>query len=365
MSSRVVHNYDDPAAPRACQNCGTPLRGPYCSRCGQPDIDYHRSFHHLTHDLLENLFHFDGKFLVSVAWLLARPGRLTAEFNAGRRVSQVPPLRFYLFVTVLFFLGVQLLNRGHLIDFDRREVDALTQTVEQGVKSAEKLGGSLTPVQRDELARRLREIAASRPLDPTIITETARNVRTQTIPDASAAAAAKTPLVPTAPRRAQTQITIDRSSSLGRTLEKKLASGELTFSQIADELEHRVPTLLFLGMPVFALLLKVFYLRTGRYYIEHLVFSLHLHTWAFLSFMIGSGYFKLAALGPGWLATAFGWAFWCWMLWYLLASFRTVYAQSWTKTALKLVSLGLAYTFALIGMTGLIFGATVAWLAME
>ena len=365
MSSPVAHHYDDPAAPRACQNCGTPLRGPYCSHCGQHDIDYRRSFHHLTHDLLENLFHFDGKFLVSVAWLLARPGRLTAEFNAGHRVSQVPPLRFYIFVTVLFFLGVHLLNRGHLVDFDRREADVLTQTVEQGVKSAEKTGGRLSPAQKDELARRLREAAANRPLDAGAIAEIARDVREPAIPALSAATAEKTSPAPTGPRHAQGHITLDRSSSLGRALEKKLASGELTFSQIIDELEHRVPTLLFLGMPLFALLLKLFYLRSGRYYIEHLIFSLHLHTWAFLSFMIGSGYFRLAALGPDWLTTVFGGAFLFWMLWYLLASFRAVYAQGWARTALKLMPLALAYMFTLLAIVGLFFGGTIAWLAME
>ena len=108
MPHHASHRYDDPAHPRVCLNCGAKLSGPYCSQCAQQDIEYHRSFYHLAHEVVENLFHFDGKFFASVAWLLARPGKLTVEFNAGRRQSQVPPLRFYLFVSVLFFLGVHL-----------------------------------------------------------------------------------------------------------------------------------------------------------------------------------------------------------------------------------------------------------------
>ncbi len=126
VSSHATPDYADPAAPpRVCQNCGAPLTGPFCAACGQQDVDYHRGFHHLFHDLAENLFHFEGKFFVTVAWLLAKPGRITLEFIAGRRASQLNPLRFYIFVSVLFFLGLSLLNHGHLIDIPRKEVDEL------------------------------------------------------------------------------------------------------------------------------------------------------------------------------------------------------------------------------------------------
>ncbi|HYP17616.1 MAG TPA: DUF3667 domain-containing protein, partial [Opitutus sp.] len=63
---------------------------------------------------------------VSVAWLLATPGRLTAEFNAGRRASQVPPLRFSIFVAALFFLLLHLLNQGHLLPINRHEAENFT-----------------------------------------------------------------------------------------------------------------------------------------------------------------------------------------------------------------------------------------------
>jgi hypothetical protein len=350
VPSHVAHDYDDPsAAPRPCQNCGAPLRGPYCARCGQHDIDYHRSFRHLAHDLLENLFHFDGKILVTVAWLLAKPGRLTAEFNAGRRQSQVPPLRLYIFVTVLFFLGVHLLNHGHLIDYDRHETDQVTSRVQQLLKSEDPLIASLTLTQRQEVNRMVTAIATANTvqLDDAAIKEIVLRVRNgehQKFKGVS--------------------VTFDRGSRLGRALSDKIASGELTLSTILDELERRVPTLLFLGMPVFALLLRIFYVRSSRYYIEHLIFSLHLHTWGFLALMIGSGYFKLAALGPGWLTTAFWGIFLFWMLWYVLAAFRTIYGQGWTKTAAKLVPLGFSYAIMLVAMSALFFGGSL-WMAME
>ncbi|HEX3728159.1 MAG TPA: DUF3667 domain-containing protein [Opitutaceae bacterium] len=92
----------------ACQNCGAALQGPYCSQCGQHDVDYHRSIKFLLEDALEGFLHFDGKFLATVRYLLTRPGFLTTEFLAGRRARYAPPLRFYLFASFLAFLAMSL-----------------------------------------------------------------------------------------------------------------------------------------------------------------------------------------------------------------------------------------------------------------
>ncbi|MBS0631654.1 MAG: DUF3667 domain-containing protein [Verrucomicrobia bacterium] len=306
--------------PRLCQNCSAPLTGPYCAQCGQHDVDYHRSFHHLTHDLLENLFHFEGKFFASVAWLLARPGRLTNDFIAGRRISQLNPLRFYLFVSVLFFLGLSLLNHGHILDIDRRELDHLPIEAEKNTQAAEQ------------------RAAAARPPAPE-----------------GAAPAAKP----------ASKLTVNRDSDLGRRISDKLMSGALKPSEITDAIEHRVPSLLFLGVPLFALLLKLAYWRQRRYYIEHLIFSLHLHTWGFLVAMVGSGYLRLAGFGPGWLAAGAGWALGLWAVWYLLASFRAVYAQGWGRTVLKAGLLALSHAFILALTATLLALGTLAWFAFE
>lgn len=93
-----------PPSQRAhCQNCGAPLSGPYCSRCGQKDVDYNRSFWHIVEDGLEGLLHFDGKFFLSARYIFTRPGFLTAEFVAGRWARYMHPVRLYVFASFLFF----------------------------------------------------------------------------------------------------------------------------------------------------------------------------------------------------------------------------------------------------------------------
>jgi hypothetical protein len=351
----------NPAAPsRLCQNCAAPLTGPYCAACGQHDVDYHRGFHHLLHDLLENVFHFEGKFFVTVAWLLAKPGRITLEFLAGRRASQLNPLRFYIFVSVLFFLGISLLNHGHLVDIPRRTVDQIQRDLTKQATEDRNLTTDFTPEEKAQLIQRIMEAGkADGKFDREKVIASIREARK------SAAANAPAPLPGQAGKYGSTKVRIDRSSELGRSLARKLGSGELTVSDIWDAIEHRVPTLLFLGVPLFALLLKILYLRSGRFYVEHLIFSLHLHTWLFLVFMLGNGYLKLASLGPGWLNSLVGWAVTLWALWYVFRSFRVVYGQGRFKTAVKLSFLGLAHIFALVMLAITLVSATVAWLAYE
>ena len=95
-----------------CENCGAPLNGPYCAQCGQPAIDYRRSFGSLLLDAADAFFNLDERFLKTFGLLLIKPWRLTNEFVEGKRVRHVHPLRVYLIASVIFFLVVNYLSRG-------------------------------------------------------------------------------------------------------------------------------------------------------------------------------------------------------------------------------------------------------------
>jgi hypothetical protein len=95
------------AAERACPNCGTPAPLAYCPACGQAQHALHRSLGSIVADLLDTLAGWDGKIPVTL-WLLVRhPGRLTADYVAGRRARYLPPLRLYLTMGALLFLAFQ------------------------------------------------------------------------------------------------------------------------------------------------------------------------------------------------------------------------------------------------------------------
>ncbi|MGI8955385.1 MAG: DUF3667 domain-containing protein [Chthoniobacterales bacterium] len=94
-----------------CENCAAPLTGPYCAQCGQPAVDYHRSFGSLLADAADAFFNFDARFFQSFGLLLFKPWRLTNEFVEGKRARHVHPLRVYLIASVIFFLVINFLAR--------------------------------------------------------------------------------------------------------------------------------------------------------------------------------------------------------------------------------------------------------------
>ena len=138
-----------------------------------------------------------------------------------------------------------------------------------------------------------------------------------------------------------------------RTGEESAEAGMAFFREAIG----RVPTVLFLILPVFALLLKLLYVRRGWYYSEHLVFGLHTHAFAFVVFSVVT---LLAALGSveglstgtgavGVLALILVWSI---PLYFVVAQ-KHVYGQGWIKTVLKSLVLGTAYLFVLIsGLVG-------------
>src|ERR1041384_8384315 len=68
-----------------CENCGAPLQGHWCAQCGQPAIDYRRSFRHVIADLLDEFLNWDSKFFATIGLLLVRPWKLTNQFLAKTR----------------------------------------------------------------------------------------------------------------------------------------------------------------------------------------------------------------------------------------------------------------------------------------
>jgi hypothetical protein len=86
-----------------CTNCGASLTGKYCRECGQQAIDPDPTLREFLHEAAEHLLQWDGKLLATFRTLVTKPGNLTTEYLAGRRVSYLSPLKLYLLCSVLYF----------------------------------------------------------------------------------------------------------------------------------------------------------------------------------------------------------------------------------------------------------------------
>ena len=93
---------------RACANCGTPLLGPHCYRCGQPVDGLVRHFGSIMGDFLDTVLNIDARVFRTLWPLLSKPAYLSQEYFAGRRVRYVSPVRLFFFVSIITFFVAQL-----------------------------------------------------------------------------------------------------------------------------------------------------------------------------------------------------------------------------------------------------------------
>jgi len=133
---------------------------------------------------------------------------------------------------------------------------------------------------------------------------------------------------------------------------RKIMADQQSFGRALFE---NVPKMMFIFLPLIAAVMSVLYVRSGRYYVEHLLFVVHFHAFFFLAGIVVLLLERLAESVAGPVASginaaqaALGTALVFYVPWYLLKAMRRVYAQSWWKTVPKVALLGLAYFLSLV-----------------
>ncbi|MEI6407952.1 MAG: DUF3667 domain-containing protein [Bacteroidota bacterium] len=100
-----MHEPDTAPALPTCASCGAKLKGDYCRKCGEKKIVPERDFSlwKFLNQTMWHFVHFDSKLIKSCVLLFSKPGFLTAEWIAGRRVGYMKPLQLFIFAGVLFY----------------------------------------------------------------------------------------------------------------------------------------------------------------------------------------------------------------------------------------------------------------------
>jgi len=96
-------------SPPRCQNCGSPLAGPFCHECGQKHIEGERPLLRVLGEWLSETFEADGRLARTLVPFFFRPGLLVRDYLAGRRARYMPPLRLYIFAVLIAFFTLGLL----------------------------------------------------------------------------------------------------------------------------------------------------------------------------------------------------------------------------------------------------------------
>jgi len=108
-----------------CLNCGTKVKGKYCSECGQKLNLPKLTFSAIIQDFLSTVFNIDAPFPKTVFRLFINPASLIKEFILGHRKSFYAPIKY-----LLLCLFINLLT-SELLGFDPIENQKLLESPNQ------------------------------------------------------------------------------------------------------------------------------------------------------------------------------------------------------------------------------------------
>lgn len=289
-----------------CANCEAALTGEYCSACGQRHEPHIHSVAHFASEAFESLTHADSRLWRTLGYLLAKPGRLTKDFFAGKRAAYLPPFRLYLVISVVFFLV------GLPTDVDLRipaSPAESTITIEpKAPGEPSRVNLSLSGLE--DFCHAFKDQAQSD-------NRFRNNLR-------------------------------DRCLRLAAGDGRTIWNNGLTM----------IPRAMFIFLPLMALIMLLLYWRPRRYYVEHLLFLVHNHAFVFvaltLMILLEGIPILTGRLDVLWLAV------YLYMAWYIFRAMRVVYGQTRALTSAKYVFMGISYFFGTLTMLLITF----LWSAM-
>ncbi len=301
-----------------CLNCGTTVIGKYCHVCGQENVQPKETVWHLLSHFFNDITHFDGKFFTSMKDLILRPGFLSKEYMKGKRASYLNPVRMYLFTSFIFFLiffslykvdedsVVIQVNQNNIDKIDSAELAKLSSQVNNG-----------KPLTKEDLEKKF---------DSSSIFFGPSRYKSRQEYDSLLKAGVK------------------RDNWLQKMLvyknieinEKYHNNSRQAIVNLFNKVQHAIPQMLFVLLPIFALILKLLYIRhKDFYYTEHAIFTIHFYIFIFIEMLLIFGISKLdSTMGARWLQYI-NVALVLVIFFYLYKAMRNFYKQSRIKTLLK------------------------------
>ena len=308
-----------------CANCAAPLAGPYCSQCGQHVHESSRSVGTLFHDAWHVVTHVDGRFWQTIHALAFRPGLLTKEYFAERRARYLPPVRLYLVLSVILFAFASTgqHSRGVLFDLDSKTAET-------------------DPARAAELAKIKQEAK-----------DAIKEARAQGVP--IAAIDGDTDGDSDKDEKGGLGFRMDAAKCASTHTDWKWLEQPLRDVCLRNAADHgagfiralnsSIPKMMFVFLPLMALVMLLLYWWPRHYYVEHLVFFLHTHAAIFMLLLVELVVSRLSAWLP-FLTRAgpylkLAGVLYC--IWYIYRAMRVYYGQGRWLTLTKISVIGFSY----------------------
>ncbi|WP_213997180.1 DUF3667 domain-containing protein [Arsukibacterium sp.] len=310
----------DTAAQQYCDNCHSALQGEFCHHCGQEKKSYIRNVSGVVTEFFGEFSNWDTRLWRTLIPLWFRPGFLSRRYVNGHRVPYVPPLRLYLFTSIIAFLIFARLLPDTSADVSPPD-NVLVQPAADATPDSNNLADIGAEIRKN--------VQQSRQRSPS-------GVKVSFLSE-------------------------EGQQEFNAKLDAIIANPKLAINKFFS----LAPQMMFLLLPLFALLLKLMYIRSNRYYMEHLIVALHSHSFILQMSVIYLGLGLLQnSIGWNWLAAIVGWletvAFW-WIPVYLLLCQKFYYQQSWGKTLLKFWLTSSLYNILFISAVLTLIVLSILW----
>lgn len=322
-----------------CLNCGHQVDEHFCTHCGQENIEIREDALHMMTHAVADYFHFDSKFFGTMKPLMIQPGYLSKLYVEGKRVCFIHPIRLYIFISIVFFLVTlsektsnkqQDQSRSSINAKEIRDARSEIQRLQKELKST-----SLSTTEKDSLVN---VVLATLKKEKSGSTDFIVKNNWLTKQDTTVASYEN---------RQKALPKTQRDNFVKHYIIRKnldIQKYPNPVEKIKEEIKHNIPKMMFILLPLFALILKLVYWRGKRFYYEHLIYSFHVHSALFLSFLflnVLQWFFGIIYDISGILS--FIWTIY--VMWYIYRSLRTFYESRRWVTVAKIIFLMFSYLF--------------------
>lgn len=341
---------------KICLNCNTPLYGRFCHRCGQENTEPRTSVWGLITHFFYDITHFDGKFFSTTKYLVTRPGFLPKEYMRGRRAAYLNPIRMYIFTSAFFFLIFFSLYSSEKFVFtqsntyktyvadstkkDKDDTAATLAVVPVDSAGVYRYPGSDTaqkvqPLRKDTVKRTRRTARQDSEIADDDTTE-----GTFTVISCKYSTKEEYDSVQHALPAGERDGWLTRKLTLRKiAVNNKYRHSQKQFwSDAMSGFMHSFPYLLFVSLPLYALYLKLLYIRRKKfYYVDHGMFLIYLYIFTFLFLLVFLGIAEIRQqLSWTWPAIIEG-IMLIWGIYYAWRAMYIFYDQGRLKTLVKFI----------------------------
>jgi hypothetical protein len=345
-----------------CQNCekSHDIEFEFCPHCGQQANDK-LTVGVLFYNTIANYFSFDARFFRSFIPLVFRPGLLAKRFVSGKRLMYLHPAQMYLFISVLFFFLFSFKIREYNSSFDN--------AIKKGFETVKKDTVNTNPIDSITV-KKLNETFKNQGLMSGLSDQEQKELdsvfatvsQPQNVKNNFTFGYDREKLdsliISGAPEKEQLKAVgmEDDAGFFKKTYYRQLIKFHKNKGGgILQALFDSIPVSLFILLPIFAMILKVFFWRRGTF-AHHLVFSFYYFSFLFvtMSIILAVNYFIIDI--PDWI----DWLIIMSTFFYLVFAIRTFYQQGFIISFIKASMASFVYMMFVLPvaaaiMLGLVF----------